>query len=95
MHVPSDRYGDLDLEDLAHEQDELELEPEDYLKDGEVQELVIGNFERNEYRRFDTELEEELVERDEEDAYYDPEDFPEEVRLDSLEDFGEEFDDPC
>lgn len=61
---PSDRYGDLDIEDLDEFQ---ELEPEDYAHDGGFD--PMAGFQRDEVRSFERDFEREL----EEDDYYDEE----------------------
>lgn len=79
---PSDMYGDMDIEDV----DEFEgLEPDD---DREI--APLSRFERDEFRSFDDDFEEELLQGDED--YRKDEEYPDEISDEEEETWNEEFD---
>lgn len=83
---PSDRYGVLDVEDVD---DFQELEPEEYVNDKGFD--PMAQFERNEFRNFERDFEEELGDDDE---FYDDEAPLDEVWPDDEEMYDpNEFDD--
>lgn len=87
MYGPSDMYGDLDLEDV----DEFEgLQPED---GREIR--PDGRFQRDEFRTFDEDFENDLDEYEEEEELeeyweYDPDDYEQDQELMDL--YGPEED---